>query len=178
MRFQIVNWRKRLAKFKDNRLRPGEQVRATMVLMVQGSVARGAFAAGLGGAARGFAGATTAYLPVGAISAAGRRYRNAGRYPVAGLAGQFPIKPLLLVLTDHDRVIVYSFVLVALTFTYETDFLASRLHAIKIEPGFLARKATLRFADGSQLTFDLPRVHEYKPFCERFHAAAAATAAA
>jgi hypothetical protein len=160
-----VNWRKRLAKAEDNHLRPGEHVLATMVLQVKGAVARGAFIGGLLGARRAAVGATTVYVPSGAIA---KRYPEGARYPVEGLAGQFPVKPLLLVLTDHDRVVVYSFVLVRLTLTYEMELRASQLLSIEIGWGVFARKATLRFNDGSHLTFDLPRMHEHKPFCRRF----------
>jgi hypothetical protein len=163
---RLVNWRKRLAKFDDNRLRPGENVRATMVLQIKGAVARGALIGGMSGAARGVAGSTSAYVPSSAIARTG--HPEGARYPVDGLAGELPIAPLLLVLTDHDRVLVFSFVLGSLKLTYETEFLASRLREIEVSSGFFARKATLRFADGSHVTFDLPRVHEHRAFCRRF----------
>lgn len=161
-----VNWRKRIAKFEDNRLRAGEHVLATMVLQVRGAVARGALIGGMGGAARGLAGSTSAYVPSSAIARS--RFPKGARYPVRGLLGRLPIAPLLLVLTDHDRVLVYSFVLGSLKLTYETEFAASRVADIEIGRGFFARKARLRFTDGSAANFDLPRLHDYKTFLRRY----------
>ena len=162
---RIANWRKRLAKCEDNRLRPGEQVVATLVLQVRGAVTRSALLAGAGGAARAVAGRSTVVVSTADVRRAGGR---PGRYRTDGLAGRLPIKPLLLVLTDHDRVLAFSWVPVALTLTYEAEFRAQQIASIEVHRGFFARSAVVRFNDGSELPFDLPRGHERKPFLSRF----------
>ena len=160
-------WQKRIDKTEDNHLHDNEKVVATLALQVKGAVNRAAVAGGLGGGIAGGVTGSTAAMTGGAVMSGARSMgKNKGKtYGGSSLAGKLPVAPLLFVLTDQNRILVYSWKPVSLQLTYQTEYKRTDLKRVDVKWGLLTRKATLTFADGYELPFDLPKLQDYKTFC-------------
>jgi hypothetical protein len=74
-----------------------------------------------------------------------------------GMAGRLPLESLLFALTNSRRVLVYSFGPGSSDLTYATAYRTKDIVAIDLGRGVFARKATIRFTDGSSASRDAPR---------------------
>ena len=146
----MANWQKMISKHMSDVLESGESLAATLLILPEGGVKGAAISGGVGGVL-GAAG-TGAGMRIGGDKAV--REQQEGQDGVT-IAGTFPVGFLLITLTDRrllvfDRGSVQSKKPQRLVGEYPRDVLVG----MPSQKGFMNRKLTLKFSDGSEMVVD------------------------
>ncbi|MCP3976892.1 MAG: hypothetical protein GY720_20590 [bacterium] len=146
----MADWQKLIRKHQSHEIEAGEELLATLLAAPAGSIKKAAIAGGIGGQL-GAAG-TNAGMRSGSQAA---RREQRSQQDGQTFAGTFPITFMLLTITDR-RLLVFERGSVTskkperLVAAYPRDVLISAETA----KGFMNRKLTLSFSDGSHVVLD------------------------
>jgi len=146
----MADWQKLVRKHQSDVLEPGEELVATLLAAPNGAIKAAAIAGGVGGVL-GSAGTTAGMRAGGAKAQASQVATQDGQT----FAGTFPITYVLLTITNQ-RFLVFS--RASATLKKPEQLIAAYPKEVLVgaatKKGFMNRKLTLSFADGSELVLD------------------------
>lgn len=146
----MADWQELVRKHQSDVLEPGEELVATLLAAPDGAIKAAAIAGGVGGVL-GSAGTTAGMRAGGAKAQASQVATQDGQT----FAGTFPITYVLLTITNQ-RFLVFS--RASATLKKPEQLIAAYPKEVLVgaatKKGFMNRKLTLSFADGSELVLD------------------------
>ena len=149
----MVNWKKRVEKFEDNRINAGEEILGVAFIQPPGALveatSKGAF--GL--------------LGMFAAKKMNKKHEDKDELNASAMAKEFPVGNLIVAVTAGGRILVYEQAPVSgkpkefLREYKKGDF---KVHEIK--KGTLKSDLTIEFSDNGMRSFDLAKGQDYNEF--------------